>query len=200
MVFALTVDQIGSRRRTDRIDATIERLAGAATLLPFVRTVGDEFQGLLGDPLSVLDAILLLMRSQGWHIGLGIGGVEQPLPADSRSARGDALLSARTAVEQAKAEPSHLAVRAARAPNSEDADVEAVLRLLGGLYARRTRPGWEVVDLARQGLTHSEAADRLGVTRQAVGQRLRAAQWEAEEAVRPALARLLERADRAAAG
>ena len=38
----------------------------------------------------------------------------------------------------------------------------------------------------------------LGISRQAVGQRLQAAQWSVEEAAIPTLGRLLARADRVA--
>jgi hypothetical protein len=197
--YVLTVDQVASRTRPDLVDATLTRLRPLPTVLPFTRTVGDEFQGLLGDPLSVLDAILVLMRDTSWHVGLGIGPVEQPLPADDpRSARGAAFLAARSAVDRAKNEAAHLAVVAAAPAEPEGIDVEAVLRLLAEVRRRRTDAGWEVADLAVQGLTQAETADRLGITRQAVQQRLRTAGWAAEESARPTVARLLARAERSA--
>ena len=114
MSFVLTVDQIDSRRQGDLVDSIIHDLAAIEVLLPFTRTVGDEFQGLLADPLSVVTAILMLMRGEQWHIGLGIGPVERPLPADPRSARGDAFIAARSAVDRAKTDQSHLAVESAQ--------------------------------------------------------------------------------------
>jgi hypothetical protein len=197
-MFALTVDQIESQERGDLVDGVLDQLSSVSTTLPFTRTVGDEFQGLLDDPVSVVDAILILMRTEQWHIGLGIGPVERPLPADSRRARGPALVCARAAVNAAKTEPSHLCVVAAREDDHEAYDVEAVWRLTAAVRRRRSEPGWAAVDLVRDGLTQSEVAERLGISRQAVGQRLQAAQWSVEEAVRPTLARLLTRADRAA--
>nr|WP_253945096.1 sigma factor-like helix-turn-helix DNA-binding protein [Nocardioides sp. zg-DK7169] len=41
--------------------------------------------------------------------------------------------------------------------------------------ARRTPRGWEVVDLADQGLTHEEIGRRLGISQSAVSQRAQAA-------------------------
>jgi hypothetical protein len=198
MPFALTVDQIESREQGDLVDDALRRLSSVATVLPFTRTIGDEFQGMMEDSVSVVDAILILMRSEQWHIGLGIGPVERPLPDDSRRARGPAFVCARAAVNAAKTEPSHLCVVAAREDDHEAYDVEAVWRLTAALHRRRSEPGWEAVDLVRAGSTQSEVAERLGISRQAVGQRLQAAQWSVEEAVRPTLARLLARADRAA--
>ena len=198
MPFVLTVDQIESREQGDLVDVVLQRLSSVATILPFTRTVGDEFQGLLEDPVSVVDAIVILMRTERWHIGLGIGPVERPLPDDSRRARGPAFVCARAAVDAAKSEPSHLCVVAAREDGHEAYDVEAVWRLTAAVHQRRSEPGWEAVDLVRSGRTQSEVADRLGISRQAVGQRLRAAQWSVEEAIHPTLVRLLTRADRAA--
>ena len=65
---------------------------------------------------------------------------------------------------------------------------------------RRTEPGWQAVDLIAEGLTQAEIASRLQVSRQAVGQRLQAAQWSLEREARPLLARLLARAEDAATG
>jgi hypothetical protein len=196
--FVLTADQIDSRTHGDLVDGALQRLLSIATVLPFTRTVGDELQGLLDDPVSVVDAIVLLMRSEDWHLGLGIGPVERPLPDDTRRARGPAFVCARTAVTAAKTEPSHLCVVAALEEDHEAYDVEAVLRLAAAVRRRRSGPGWEAVDLVSAGSTQGEAAERLGISRQAVGQRLQAAAWSVEEAVRPTLVRLLARADRAA--
>ena len=198
----LTVDQRASRNTPDEVDRTIadlDALTGVATLLPFRRTVGDEFQGLLEDAVSVLAAILTLMRTQRWHVGLGIGPVEHPLPADGdpARARGAAFLAARTAVDQAKSDPHHLAVVAPDAPAAAY-DVKAVLDLLDTVRRGRTGAGWEVADLAAAGLTQAASAERLGVSRQAVQQRLRTAGWATEDAVRPTLVRLLARVEEAA--
>jgi hypothetical protein len=198
MAFVLTADQIDSHKQGDLVESALERLSAVTTLLPFTRTVGDECQGLMDDPLSVVDAMVILMRSEQWHIGLGIGPIEQPLPDDSRRARGPAFICARTAVNSAKTEPSHLCVVAAREEDHEAYDVEAVWRLTAAVHRRRSAPGWEAVDLVRAGSSQSEVAERLGITRQAVGQRLQAALWSAEEAVKPTLVRLLAQADRAA--
>ncbi len=198
MPFVLTADQIDSRTQGDLVDGALQRLLSVATVLPFTRTVGDELQGLMDDPVSVVDAIVILMRSEDWHLGLGIGPVERPLPDDTRRARGPAFVCARAAVTAAKSDPSHLCVVAAMEEDHEAYDVQAVLRLTAAVRHRRSEPGWEAVDLVSAGSTRSEAAERLGISRQAVGQRLQAAAWSVEEAARPTLVRLLARADRAA--
>jgi hypothetical protein len=198
-VFVLTVDQVDSRRSPDLVEAVVEQLAPLPTRLPFTRTVGDEFQGVLEDGASVVDAILTLMRTGTWHVGVGVGPVDEPLPADPRSARGPAFLAARSAVEQAKREPGHVHVAAPAAP-AEAEDVVVVLQLLAALRDRRTPSGWAAVDLMTAHGQQAEVAEQLGVTRQAVGQRLQAAGWALEQRALPTLARLLDRVDTAAAG
>ena len=195
----VTADQIQSRRHGDLVDAALSALSGIPTTLPFDRTVGDELQGLLTEPVSVVDATLTLMRARQWHIGIGVGPVESPLPDRSTAARGPAFVAARAAVERAKLVASHVSVQAEPAGRAEAFDVEVVLRLLAALRERRTPEGWQAVDLMAHGRTQAEVAAELGVSRQAVGQRLTAAHWAVEQDARPVLARLLHRSDAVAA-
>lgn len=198
-MFVLTVDQRRSSRSRDRVDAAIDRLdrlADASGLpgpvRPYERTAGDEFQGVLADPRSVVTAVLDLVRDGRWHVGVGAGPVDEPLPTTTRAGRGEAFRLAREAVEAAKRDPDHVVVRGAAEGAAQDAD--AVLGLLAALVGRRTDPAWEAVDLVAGGLTVTEAAAKLGVSRQAVGQRLAAGLWHQEQAARPTAARLLDAA------
>ncbi len=73
MPYVLTVDQIGSRRHGDLVDLAVDSLAELPAEVGFTRTVGDEFQGVLSDPVSVVTAIVVLMRDEQWHVGIGVG-------------------------------------------------------------------------------------------------------------------------------
>jgi hypothetical protein len=193
MPYVLTVDQRASRRGPDRVAGVLRRLADAVDpVLPFERTAGDEFQGVLAEPEAVVEVVLGLVREGGWSIGVGAGPVQTPLPASTRAATGPAFLSARRAVEAAKQRPVRLAVRGSVAP--EAADAQAVLSALAVLVERRSPQAWEAIELVSAGATQAQAAKRLGVTRQAVGQRLAAGLWELERELRPTAARLLARA------
>ena len=195
MPFVLTVDQIQSRAQQDLVEVTLAGLGEVDTLLPFTRTVGDEFQGLVANPGSVVDVTLGLMRTVGWHVGIGIGAVQQPLPSDARQARGPAFLAARSAVEAAKKQSTHVSVRSV--PDRLEArDAEITFRLLIALQLSRSAHGWEAAGLMDQGLTQAAAASTLGITRQALSQRLQAAHWSLDRESRLVLARLLARADR----
>jgi hypothetical protein len=191
--FVLTVDQRASRRGPDRVADALALLdAGAPTLLPFERTAGDEFQGVLDDPDAVVDVAVRLVRLGGWSIGVGAGAVQTPLPSSTRAATGPAFLCARRAVDAAKQRPVRLAVRGA-AP-TDAADAQSVLSALALLVSRRSDQAWEAIELMESGRTQAEAATALGISRQAVGQRLAAASWELERELRPTAARLLARA------
>jgi hypothetical protein len=191
--YVLTVDQKASRRGPDRVDAVLRELNDTVpAMLAFERTAGDEFQGVLGEPDLVVDVVLRLVRAGGWSIGVGAGPVQTPLPASTRAGAGPAFLSARRAVDAAKQRPSRLAVRGAVPPDAGDA--QAVLSALAVLVDRRSEQAWEAISLVEGGRTQAEAAGALGISRQAVGQRLAAGLWDLERELRPTAGRLLTRA------
>ncbi|MFN0284737.1 MAG: hypothetical protein ACKVZ6_22525 [Kineosporiaceae bacterium] len=185
----LTVDQRSSRRSADRVGDVLARLAGTPVVRGFERTAGDEFQGVLDDPQVVVDVALALVRDGGWSIGIGIGAVEEPLPASTRAGRGEAFALARAAVEAAKKRPQHVAVRGADTDAADDA--QALLTLLAVVVQRRSKAAWAALEAVEHAGTITAAATRLGISRQAVGQRLAAGLWDAEREARPVAARLL---------
>ena len=193
MPYVLTVDQRASRRTSDRVADVLRELnATVPAVLAFERTAGDEFQGVLADPEEVVDVVLRLVRAGGWSIGVGAGPVQTPLPPSTRAGAGPAFLSARRAVEAAKQRPTRLAVRGAVSPDA--ADAQAVLSALAVVVERRSEQAWEAIALVESGRTQAEAAGELGISRQAVGQRLAAGLWDLERDLRPTAARLLRRA------
>jgi len=114
------------------------------------------------------------------------------LPGSTRAGAGQAFIAARGAVEAAKRRPVRVAVRGAVAEPA--ADAQAVLSALAALLERRSDQAWAAIELVEAGRTQVEAAGELGVSRQAVGQRLAAGLWEVERDLRPTAARLLARA------
>jgi hypothetical protein len=191
--YVLTVDQRASRRGPDRVADVLRDLnATVPAVLAFERTAGDEFQGVLAEPEQVVDVVLRLVRAGGWSIGVGAGPVQHPLPASTRAATGPAFLSARRAVDAAKQRATHVAVRGA--VPTEAGDAQAVLSALTVVVERRSEPAWEAIALVEAGRSQAEAAGELGVSRQAVGQRLAAGLWDLERDLRPTAARLLARA------
>jgi len=191
--YVLTVDQKASRRNPDRVGDVLGELNEAVpALLAFERTAGDEFQGVLGDAATVVDVVLGLVRDGGWSIGIGAGPVQKPLPSSTRAATGPAFLCARRAVDAAKTRPLRVAVRGV--VPAEAGDAQAVFGALALLVDRRSDQAWEAIAEVSAGRTQAQAATALGITRQAVGQRLAAGQWDLERELRPTAARLLARA------
>jgi len=189
----LTVDQRASRSSPDRVPDVLRRLnADVPAVLGFERTAGDEFQGVLADPDDVVDVVLQLVRAGDWSIGVGAGPVQQPLPQSTRAGTGPAFLSARRAVDAAKQRPVRLAVRGA--VPADAADAQAVLSALAVFVERRSDQAWEAIALVGSGRTQADAATSLGISRQAVGQRLAAGLWDLERELRPTAARCLTRA------
>jgi len=187
-MFVVLADQVSSRAGADRVPAALDRLAeiiGERAVLGFERTAGDEVQGLTAAPDAVVDAVAELTRLGGWRVGIGAGGVETPLPASTREARGGAYLAAREAIGSARSSPTELGLALAT-PDATPivtaagygeraasvADAETALWLLRGLLERRSQEGWELVDLLDSGLTNSQAAARLGISPSAASQRV----------------------------
>jgi hypothetical protein len=187
----LTLDQRSSRSRTDEVPTLLGALGDLSPgpTLPFERTVGDEVQGVVADAGTGTEALARILRLGGWNVGIGVGEVEEPLPASTREGRGSAYLRAREAVTRAKSAPHRLTVVGA----AGDPDVEAletVLALWAGVVERRSDRGWEVHDLLATGHTHAEAAAALGISPSAVSQRAQAGGLVDEARARELAARL----------
>lgn len=187
------VDQRHSRRSPDRVPDLLQLLRGAG-YSGAERTTGDEIQLLVEPGQSLADLLEVLVRAEHWRVGVGFGAVETPVPASVREARGAAFIAAREAIGAAGADPSgisfatpHGVVGAADYPRGVQDDgrerrvsqAHAAAVLLHQVWSRRTREGWDVVDVMNEVETGREAANRLGISPSAVSQRLRAAGYQA---------------------
>ncbi len=89
-VIVLTVDQRGSRSTPDLVADAVDAMADLPLLLPFERTAGDEFQGVLDDPAALPRAVERLLREGAWYIGTRhrrrgrAGAPSAPAPATAR--------------------------------------------------------------------------------------------------------------------
>ena len=196
-MIVITADQIDSRNTPDVAGEAIAFVNGRFSEhlpLPADRTAGDEIQALVDAGRPALDIALALTRSGRWSVGIGIGGVREPLGRDIRESTGDAFISARTAVERAKKRATRFALASTAAP-AEASDLEALVDLLLILRARRSEQGWEMRDLISRGLTQADAATELGITPQSASKRVRTAGLRAEDAAIGPLARLVDALD-----
>ncbi len=197
-MYALTIDQRGSRLSDDGVPGLLDLLAGAETVRAFERTVGDEVQGLVSVPDVAVEVVTQVARTGRWWIGVGVGDVDSPTPPSVRAARGPALFAARIAVERAARCTAGVALEAGEGRDAQDAlDAETVLQVLGRLVVDRSPDGQEAVDEVRRHATQRAAAEQLGITPQAMSARLQVARRDDEDRLRALAVRLLARADAA---
>ncbi|MGO3153589.1 MAG: hypothetical protein ACTIJJ_13355 [Galactobacter sp.] len=217
-MFVVNADQARSRSSEDLIPAALSVLE-ALPLRPalgFERTVGDEIQGVLASGADVVAACRALAEVGEWHVAVGLGTVQRPYPASTRAARGGAFLAARRAAEEVKGRaPSVLVVGQLPATTSDPEaldpnratvdDADTALGLLATIWRRRTDGGWAAVQATERVRAKdskaalSTVAKELGISHQALSQRLRSADWELETKALGTVARLLDRADAAVA-
>ncbi|MHA7986941.1 DNA-binding protein [Rathayibacter sp. CAU 1779] len=198
-MFVITADQVDSRHRSDIVEETqrgLQHEFAEHLELAVDRNAGDEVQALTADAGAALGIVLALDRGSAWSIGVGCGGIREPLPSSVRAATGPAFFAAREAVDAAKKRATRFAVRSgAGAAAGQASDVEAMIDLLLTVRGRRSAAGWELYDLLADGMTQRDAAARLGISEPAVSSRARAAGIHPETAAVPALTRLLQDLD-----
>lgn len=195
-MFVLTVDQRRSRRDVDRVEQVLTDLNRAPLLRPFERTAGDEIQAVTDNARLVVTIALDLIRRKHWSVGIGVGAVELPLPASTRAGRGPAFEAARLAVEAAKGSQVPVSVVGEPGRGAAAESAQTALTLTGLIVSRRSAHGQAAVGLMDRGLSQQEAAELLGITKQAVSQRLANAAWQPEVAGRALCERLLWEADK----
>ena len=198
-MFVLTTDQRRSTRHGNRVDALLAYLepwtvawSDHVVLAP-ERTVGDEVQTVLLSAKAAVDLSLMLMRAESWSVGIGTGPVDRPLRSTARESSGVAFINARRAVERARGrgEPVPLVVAGEHAGAEEAAT--AVLQLLASVVRRRSDAGWEVCDLLTPGVTQRDVAAKLGISTQAVSQRVASAMLDEERRARPVAVAILDK-------
>ena len=176
MPVVVTIDQRRSRRSADSHGIKLaERLNALPDVLisrSFEVTVGDELQGVLTLPGHLIPVLRVIARQGGWWVGIGIGQVEV-WGESARLSTGTAFVRARRAVDRAKKVAWGVAVEGAGGRRVDELDRAIALWIT--LLQTRSERGWETVELRLQGLTEPEIAAQLGITQQAVNQRLRTA-------------------------
>ncbi|MDQ0769867.1 hypothetical protein QF031_002616 [Pseudarthrobacter defluvii] len=221
-MFVMTIDQRGSTGSQDLVPDLLVRIARlelpGAEQPVFERSVGDEVQGVVHGPSSVVEIALQALRSGRWYVGIGVGSVSLAPGASPREGTGTAFVAARKAVELAKAAGAQVPLSVvpgimgktgggvtAGEGSQACAHAEAVLRLLGRLVQDRTEAQWRVVDALRrhgpcgQGPgrhgSQKQVAHELGISEQSVSRTVLRSGWQEEWAARPAAAMLLAWAD-----
>ncbi|AIT61103.1 hypothetical protein [Corynebacterium doosanense] len=158
------------RGREIKRSSIVRRSAEALSSLPGVagfENVGVEDIRSRVDTAEALTNVVMALLSDGdWAIGIG---VDSPAGAEDRA----------TAAVGTRA--GSVKVRSS-APGTGGEDIQAAFTLLAHVLAKRTIEGREATSLVRSGMNQNEAAEQLGISKQAMSQRLGAAGWAAEAA------------------
>lgn len=193
-MIVLTLDQRGSRHGADRVPELLDLVAKHPTVRAFQRTAGDEVQAVFDDARAATGAALDAAGTGQWNVGVGVGPVRLPLPAETRAGAGPAFEAARDAVERSKRTQARIALTAAprlvqasgesgeSAPEprlgERAARLEAELALIALSLRRRSEEQWQACRLRERGWGQARIAAELGVSQQAVSARLGAAWFE----------------------
>jgi hypothetical protein len=186
MAVVLTLDQRGSRHAPDRVDEWVDALNrdhGEHMRLPFVRSAGDELQGVIGDSKVLADIVVEAVEDGGWWVGVGVGPIDS-LGRTARDSQGPAFWHARQAVEAAKKTSRPQPVAVAGEPEGHAEVLGDALAALAFVALRRSPEQRESVRLLRTGLKSKDIASRLGVSPPAISQRLRGAGADEEQGLR----------------
>lgn len=174
--------------------AFVERSAEALASLPGVGAVSvtgvEDIETTVEDPEDALNVIMALLSDGSWAIGIGVApGVDDA--ADTAAARASAK-AVGVKAGQVKV------VVDKQTPSTDAADIAAAFALMAHVLHKRTYEGREATSLVRRGMNQNEAAAELGISKQAMSQRLQAAGWPAEQAGWQLALNLLTRAVRPA--
>ncbi|RUQ22429.1 hypothetical protein [Kocuria sp. HSID16901] len=194
-MFVLTVDQVGSRRESDAVPSLDEVDGANRALVGFDRTAGDEAQAVFDDAAAALTCALGLAIMGTWHCGIGQGQIDLPLPDTAREGRGSAFVNARSAVEAAKKSGSHHLGFVSDDPLG--AGIQAALRVVVALRSKQRLTTREAYDLALEGGTQAHIAERLGISQQAVSDRLASGMYRELEDLKAGALHWAEALDRA---
>ena len=150
----------------------VQRSADALATLPGVGKFEicgvEDIRADVDAPEAALNLVMALLSDGSWAIGLGITG------------HGRAVFAASDAVGT---RPAQVKVKVdTPSAGTYEADIAATFALLGHVLHKRTLEGREATSLVRGGLNQNEAAAELGISKQAMSQRLQAAGWQAEQA------------------
>ncbi|HIW96575.1 MAG TPA: DNA-binding protein [Candidatus Corynebacterium gallistercoris] len=206
-MFAIHASYRGrSKRRAEYVRSVADALAASAAVDAVELKGVEDFVCLTTGAEQAGGLVLSLLQAGDFAIGIGatIGSAQLALQDDEDESSGEAMAAATRAVKAThkagtvavrieKAGPGGVLAPGKAAEITED--IHAAFTLLAHVLARRTKEGREATALMRAGYLQSEAAAEVGISKQAMSQRLAAAGWYAEQAGWGLAIRMLARVD-----
>ena len=174
-------------RRAQLVRRSAEALATLDGVGEFEVLGVEDIRAVVDSPPALCDTVMALLSDGNWAVGVGVVPGSDDEARTRATATGALGGSARAGVVKVALEPSGGTTLAA--------DIAATFALLAHVLGKRTVEGREATSLVRSGLNQNEAAEELGISKQAMSQRLQAAGWQAETAGWRLAVNLLARAD-----
>lgn len=158
-------------RRADYVARSMAALSRVPEVRPFERVGTEDIRAEVNTPAALCNVALALLSDAAWALGIAVTDADH-------SARGEA-----TDALGAATRPGVVRARVIPDPTGQAGEnIAAAFLLLGQVLAKRSLEGRQATALMRAGMTQNEAAAELGITKQAMSQRLFAAGWAAENA------------------
>lgn len=157
----------------------------------------EDIRAHITDPATACDVVMALLAAGDWAIGIGVvPGVGKPTDEDEAQIE----LAKKTASEAlrptARAGAVKVRIVGARRDDHRAFNISASFALMAQVLSKRSFEGREATSLMRSGMNQNEAAAELGISKQAMSQRLQAAGWQAEQAGWQLAVNLLEHSAR----
>ncbi|QNE89577.1 MarR family transcriptional regulator [Corynebacterium incognita] len=173
-------------RRADYVERAAEALATLPGVSEFDILGVEDICANVADATAVTNLVMALLADGEWAVGIGVHPGPQEFGV-RRIATAALRNSARAGVVKVR-------VQVPKATTEAD-DISSTFALLAHVLHKRTAEGREATSLVRSGLDQNEAAAELGISKQAMSQRLQAAGWAAEQAGWQLAVNLLQRAN-----
>lgn len=177
-----------SVRRAELVNRSAAALSTLNGVGEFELLGVEDICAIVDTPTAVCDLAMALLADGDWAIGIGV------IPGDSAE-ESQVKKTAGSALKGASRAGQVYAKVGVRGRASQASDIAATFALLGFVLHKRTVEGREATSLVRSGLNQNEAAEELGISKQAMSQRLQAAGWSAEMQGWQLAVNLLDRAD-----
>lgn len=176
-----------STRRAEHVRASAQALSSLEGVGSVSVAGIEELQALPDGAVPTTTLVLALLAAGDWAIGIGIC---------PKSDEDGALIAASGVVGKGgRAGTVKVRIRTDDPDGLRAAeDISSAFTLLHHVISKRSPEGREATNLMRAGWTQVEAAQELGVSKQAINQRLAAAGWQAELAGWSLAVHLLEAA------
>lgn len=162
--------------RAELVSQSATALATLAGVGEFESCGVEDIRAVVADAEALTNLVMALLADGQWAIGLGLHPTSDTA-ADPQQRQ--IVLEAASAALTPHAKAGQVAARHTRRGHDAQAVVD-IFSLIAVLLHKRSAQGRQATALMRQGLSQNEAAAELGISKQAMSQRLQAAGWAAE--------------------